>query len=305
MPLCLVFQKTGTIVLLGAFSIVVAMLITEISLKKMASDTADKVRRIRENRADMVEFIDEEDEDEPIFIKELDEPVNVKMRKKDSETAKIIDFPLIRNKSGKKSDGNADNQAHEISVKDEDDVSVNEIPIQVKDKKTETVQDIPAMADNEKPQAAVLEIPVQMKDEKAGTVREIPLEMKEEKSKQESENENVSGKEQEKIPVQSAEYRFPPFSCLNAPEDGGMNTKKLKQNALENAKKLEDTLTSFGIGAQIVNIAVGPAFTRFEVQPSPGVKVSRIVNLTDDIASALRHREYVLKHQFPESRQSE
>ncbi|ANX01348.1 cell division protein FtsK [Thermoclostridium stercorarium subsp. leptospartum DSM 9219] len=286
-PLCLVFQKTGTIVLLGAFSIVVAMLITEISLKKMASDTADKVRRIRENRADMVEFIDEEDEDEPIFIKELDEPVNVKMRKKDSETAKIIDFPLIRNKSGKKSDGNADNQAHEISVKDEDDVSVNEIPIQVKDKKTETVQDIPAMADNEKPQAAVLEIPVQMKDEKAGTVREIPLEMKEEKSKQESENENVSGKEQEKIPVQSAEYRFPPFSCLNAPEDGGMNTKKLKQNALENAKKLEDTLTSFGIGAQIVNIAVGPAFTRFEVQPSPGVKVSRIVNLTDDIALSL------------------
>jgi S-DNA-T family DNA segregation ATPase FtsK/SpoIIIE len=56
---------------------------------------------------------------------------------------------------------------------------------------------------------------------------------------------------------------------------------------LENAKKLEETLDSFGINAQIINVAVGPAFTRYELQPSPGVKVSRIVNLTDDIALSL------------------
>ena len=66
-----------------------------------------------------------------------------------------------------------------------------------------------------------------------------------------------------------------------------LNTRKIKATALENAKKLEETLDSFGINAQIINVAVGPAFTRYELQPSPGVKVSRIVNLTDDIALSL------------------
>ena len=47
---------------------------------------------------------------------------------------------------------------------------------------------------------------------------------------------------------------------------------------------MEETLSSFGIGAKVINVSVGPAFTRYELQPAPGVKVSRIVNLTDDIA---------------------
>jgi len=47
---------------------------------------------------------------------------------------------------------------------------------------------------------------------------------------------------------------------------------------------LIETLESFGVGARIINISEGPAVTRYELQPDYGVKVSRIVNLTDDIA---------------------
>jgi DNA segregation ATPase FtsK/SpoIIIE, S-DNA-T family len=51
-----------------------------------------------------------------------------------------------------------------------------------------------------------------------------------------------------------------------------------------NAKKLIETLASFGVGAKVVNISKGPTVTRYELQPNIGVKVSKIVNLADDIA---------------------
>ena len=49
-------------------------------------------------------------------------------------------------------------------------------------------------------------------------------------------------------------------------------------------QKLEMTLKSFGVDAKVINVGVGPAVTRYELQPSPGVKVSKIVNLSDDIS---------------------
>lgn len=55
----------------------------------------------------------------------------------------------------------------------------------------------------------------------------------------------------------------------------------------ERTRKLEETLASFGIGAKVTEVSVGPAITRFELQPPPGVKVSRIVGLADDIALSL------------------
>lgn len=55
----------------------------------------------------------------------------------------------------------------------------------------------------------------------------------------------------------------------------------------ENIRKLEETLKNFGIEAQVTEVNVGPTITRYELQPGQGVKVSRIVNLSDDIALAL------------------
>ena len=55
----------------------------------------------------------------------------------------------------------------------------------------------------------------------------------------------------------------------------------------ENAQKLEDTFLSFGVKARVVQVHLGPAVTKYEVLPATGVKVSRIVSLTDDLALAL------------------
>ena len=55
---------------------------------------------------------------------------------------------------------------------------------------------------------------------------------------------------------------------------------------------LEHVLSDFGITAKVVNATQGPTVTRYEIEPAPGVKVSRIVNLTDDIALNLGSTTY-------------
>ncbi|MEG0854650.1 MAG: DNA translocase FtsK, partial [Angelakisella sp.] len=78
------------------------------------------------------------------------------------------------------------------------------------------------------------------------------------------------------------EYTFPPVSLLKEGKQlpKGDTTKELKANA----DRLVDTLKSFGVQTRIVDISRGPAVTRYELQPSAGVKISRITNLADDIA---------------------
>src|SRR5690606_31955550 len=67
------------------------------------------------------------------------------------------------------------------------------------------------------------------------------------------------------------------------PSDQG-NSRAYRNQVLEGARKLEETLASFGVSARVINVARGPTVTRYELQPSAGVKVSRIVSLSDDIA---------------------
>lgn len=78
-------------------------------------------------------------------------------------------------------------------------------------------------------------------------------------------------------------YKYPSVDILNQNISLKMN-KEDKKELIGNASKLEDTLSSFGVEAKVVQVAKGPSVTRFELQPSPGVKVSKIVNLADDIA---------------------
>lgn len=66
-----------------------------------------------------------------------------------------------------------------------------------------------------------------------------------------------------------------------------------------NAKKLEDTFESFGVKAKITQVHFGPAVTKYEVQPSVGVKVSKIVSLSDDIALALAAKDIRIEAPIP------
>lgn len=79
-----------------------------------------------------------------------------------------------------------------------------------------------------------------------------------------------------------SQYKFPPIDLLNKPI--GEKTANNRKKVLNDAKALEKTLTDFGVQAKVMQIDIGPTITRYELQPSPGVKVSKIVNLTDDIA---------------------
>ena len=81
-------------------------------------------------------------------------------------------------------------------------------------------------------------------------------------------------------------YTYPKLDLLHNNAKSKMKNED-KQDLFDNANKLEDTLMSFGVEAKVLQVTKGPSVTRFEIQPSPGVKVSKIVNLQDDIALGL------------------
>jgi DNA segregation ATPase FtsK/SpoIIIE, S-DNA-T family len=80
-------------------------------------------------------------------------------------------------------------------------------------------------------------------------------------------------------------YVLPPLSLLEMPtEKDRKMADKMKESIDIRKRALEETLRSFGIEAQVINVTQGPAVTRFEVQPDSGVKVSKIKALENDIA---------------------
>jgi len=111
--------------------------------------------------------------------------------------------------------------------------------------------------------------------------------MKDVKKKKKIDVESLKNDVDREISLQEmagASYNFPPLELLNDNDQEISDIKTLKNSAMEVAKKLEETLKSFGVDVKVINISRGPAVTRYELQPSPGVKVSKIVNLADDIS---------------------
>lgn len=98
--------------------------------------------------------------------------------------------------------------------------------------------------------------------------------------------------------AQSAKpYRLPPFTLLHKPS--GLAKGSDASDMYDSKRKLEATLESFGVRAKVLDVVRGPAVTRYEVQPATGVKVSRIVGLTDDIALALAAKDVRMEAPIP------
>lgn len=93
------------------------------------------------------------------------------------------------------------------------------------------------------------------------------------------------------------DYQLPPSTLLDSipATDQSDEYKKIEQNI----KVLEKTFNSFGVDAKVVKASLGPSVTKFEVQPAVGVKVSKIVNLTDDIALALAAKDVRMEAPIP------
>ena len=88
--------------------------------------------------------------------------------------------------------------------------------------------------------------------------------------------------EEIEIKMEQESYKFPPIELLKADVSG--NSALAERELEQTADRLVKALQSFGVETRVVDISRGPTVTRFELQPSAGVKISKITNLADDIA---------------------
>lgn len=92
-------------------------------------------------------------------------------------------------------------------------------------------------------------------------------------------------------------YQLPSINLLQdvAPTDQSQERKEIKHNQ----EVLRQTLKSFGVDAELKNTILGPSVTKYELHPAIGVKVSKIVNLTDDLALALAAKDIRIEAPIP------
>lgn len=95
------------------------------------------------------------------------------------------------------------------------------------------------------------------------------------------------------------EYIFPSTDLLTSGTASGKGREELARSMQETADKLKRTLQDFGVGVTITNISRGPSVTRYELQPEQGVKVSKIVNLADDIKLNLAAEDIRIEAPIP------
>ncbi|MEX3911052.1 DNA translocase FtsK [Bacillus paralicheniformis] len=97
--------------------------------------------------------------------------------------------------------------------------------------------------------------------------------------------------------LENKDYQLPSIQLLDEPKHTGQQADK--KNIYDNARKLEKTFQSFGVKAKVTQVHLGPAVTKYEVYPDVGVKVSKIVNLSDDLALALAAKDIRIEAPIP------
>lgn len=137
---------------------------------------------------------------------------------------------------------------------------------------TQSSEHISRQAEDEKQEKIQAEI-----QETAEEERKLPKAVAAEKTQIAEEK----GKEKEAVRVMDRPYQFPPVTLLQKGKP--MNLQAGQKQLQETAQKLQECLKTFGVKVTITDISQGPAVTRYELQPEQGVKVSKIVNLSDDI----------------------
>ncbi len=147
---------------------------------------------------------------------------------------------------------------------------------------------------------------IKIKTNKNKNIVNLKLEDENKKNKDEV-NKKVYNNEQQKKNVDNViqsesnaitqEYKIPDYKLLNKPDL--TNKTAEKKEILEGADILVQTLNNFNIDCKIVQINKGPTITRYELQPAPGVKVSKILSLTNDIALSLAKSDIRIEAPIP------
>jgi S-DNA-T family DNA segregation ATPase FtsK/SpoIIIE len=97
--------------------------------------------------------------------------------------------------------------------------------------------------------------------------------------------------------VENVDYQLPPIKILKLPRQTDQSSEY--ELIHSNAAKLERTFQSFGVKARVTQVHLGPAVTKYEVHPDIGVKVSKIVSLSDDLALALAAKDIRIEAPIP------
>lgn len=97
--------------------------------------------------------------------------------------------------------------------------------------------------------------------------------------------------------VENKDYKLPSLELLKFPNNKQVTNEN--ETIYENARKLERTFQSFGVKAKVTKVHRGPAVTKYEVYPDMGVKVSKIVSLSDDLALALAAKDIRIEAPIP------
>lgn len=121
----------------------------------------------------------------------------------------------------------------------------------------------------------------------ASEEQDEPLKDKKEESAEKDKKAVENNSEEFSVPKENMEstvneYKMPPLNLLKITKQ--KSSKNMSNELKTNAQLLVETLASFGVSAEITNISVGPTVTRYELKPAAGVRISKITNLSDDIA---------------------
>lgn len=246
-PFLIVFQATGTIIILCTLSIIDIILLTNMSIANFIRNTKSifvgLFRKLAILFNNIKEFTSEKEtetaSDEP-EIKGFGDESSLKLKTE----KKVIDFKLEK-------------ESKELKQRTKE---TKELVQNGESGEIEPVELVISDLRNKKPADA-------------------------KKDKESKPDTNIENQIQQSLnEIHSFEYRYPPLELLNENTEGVRDVKSLRSAAIEGAKKLEDTLKSFGVEAKVINISRGPAVTRYELQPGIGVKVNKIVSLSDDIS---------------------
>ncbi|OLS42129.1 DNA translocase FtsK [Bacillus sp. MRMR6] len=133
--------------------------------------------------------------------------------------------------------------------------------------------------------------------------QEEPNQTRQRREKRQNEPDKKTEKDEDLTPpitfteVENVAYELPPLSLLKHPKKTDQSGEYELIHA--NAAKLERTFQSFGVKARVTQVHLGPAVTKYEVHPDVGVKVSKIVSLSDDLALALAAKDIRIEAPIP------
>ncbi|MFZ5987298.1 MAG: DNA translocase FtsK 4TM domain-containing protein [Bacillota bacterium] len=243
-PFLLLFGNLGTIIILTTIAVIDIILITNISIAGMLIKIKSKITGLFEKIQNSLKVTNKEVEQE---LMEDDPDFEPDIVMNGRKLPKILDF------GAKKAD-----KESKVDKEKEGKEQVETIPkVELNGIKPE----------NDKVDFIVKDL--KKNDTSTANVEKIA----------DSVNKEISSK-----PKVNIDYKYPHTGLLEDNNQGNGNAADYRNAAIRGAKKLEETLKSFGVDAKVVNVSMGPAVTRYELQPSPGVKVSKIVNLSDDIS---------------------